>query len=147
MLSVAILNSAYASSPRIDTVYQVVASHYGLGDGFHGKVMANCTVFSKYALTAAHKTLRLGTVVELCNQKNGACRHVTITDRGPYVRGRDIDVASIGVGKPLNVKGDTLLTMRIVSVNEKPIMGSACKANGSLTQKTSRKSKRRTSGA
>ncbi len=119
-------NSAYAS-PKRGEVLTVVASHYGDGDGFHGKRTANCSVFSKKARTAAHKTLRFGTKVKLCNPKNGICETVSITDRGPFKRHRDIDVAS-GVGKRLGIGGDTKLTMQIVAVPERPIMGRSCRS-------------------
>jgi rare lipoprotein A len=122
------LNSAYAS-PSNDTgeFVSVVASHYGAGDGFHGKTTANCTRFDAYAKTAAHKTLRLGTKVEVCNPKNGKCEMVTITDRGPYHGNRGIDLASYGVAKPLGIGGVAEVNMRIVDVPNRPIKGDACK--------------------
>lgn len=104
----------------------VVASHYGDGDGFHGKRTANCTVFDKKARTAAHKTLPFGTKVKLCNPKKGVCETVTINDRGPYKHRRDIDVAS-GVGKRLGVGGDTRLTMHVLDIPKKPTMGKLCR--------------------
>ncbi len=105
----------------------VVASHYGEGDGFHGKLTANCTVFDKRARTAAHRTLPFGTKVRLCNPKNKVCENVTITDRGPFKRKRDIDVAS-GVGKRMGVGGDTRLTMRVLQVPKTPALGKSCRS-------------------
>ena len=53
---------------------------------------------SDHAATAAHKTLPMGTKVRVTNQSNGQSEVVTITDRGPYIRGRVIDV-TIGVAE------------------------------------------------
>jgi rare lipoprotein A len=50
--------------------------------------------------TAAHKTLPMGTKVRVTNKENGRSEVVTITDRGPYIRGRVIDV-TIGVAQRL----------------------------------------------
>jgi rare lipoprotein A len=47
-------------------------------------------------MTAAHKTLPFGSKVKVTNKKNGHAVMVTITDRGPYVRGRCIDLSQAG---------------------------------------------------
>lgn len=80
-----------------------VASQYGVGDGYHGKRAADGSIFNTYAMTAAHKTLRFGTVVTVTNRSNGRSVSVRITDRGPFVRGRCIDLSraaanAIGMG-------------------------------------------------
>lgn len=60
------------------------------------------------AATAAHKTLPFGTVVKITNKNNGKSEVVTITDRGPYIKGRIIDV-TIGTAKRLGfVKSGTV---------------------------------------
>jgi rare lipoprotein A (RlpA)-like double-psi beta-barrel protein len=68
-----------------------VASWYG--PGFHGNLTASGEVYNQYALTAAHPTLPLGTPVEVTNLANGKSVRVRITDRGPFVRGRAIDLS------------------------------------------------------
>ncbi len=67
------------------------ASYYG--DDFNGKKTANGQTFNKNALTAAHKTLPFGTVVKVTNLSNGKTVIVTINDRGPYAKGRIIDLS------------------------------------------------------
>ncbi len=67
------------------------ASWYG--PGFHGKKTANGELYNQNELTAAHRTLPLGTEVEVTNVKNGKSVAVAINDRGPYVRGRVIDLS------------------------------------------------------
>ena len=68
-----------------------VASWYG--DDFHGKKTANSEIYNMHAMTAAHKTLPLGTVVEVNNLENGKKAVVRINDRGPYVGTRIIDLS------------------------------------------------------
>jgi rare lipoprotein A len=68
-----------------------VASWYG--KEFHGRKTANGEAYNMYALTAAHKTLPLGTYVRVYNLNNGKTVDVRINDRGPYVHGRIIDLS------------------------------------------------------
>ena len=67
------------------------ASWYG--PWHHGRRTANGERFDQNALTAAHPTLPLGTVVRVTNLQNGRTVKVRINDRGPYVRGRVIDLS------------------------------------------------------
>jgi rare lipoprotein A len=66
------------------------ASYYG--PGFEGRRTASGERFDATSDTAAHRTLPLGTVAEVTNLETGQSERVTIRDRGPYVRGRVIDV-------------------------------------------------------
>lgn len=68
-----------------------LASWYG--PGFHGRATASGETYDMYDHTAAHKTLPLGTVVEVRNRDNGKRTRVRINDRGPFVRGRIIDLS------------------------------------------------------
>jgi peptidoglycan lytic transglycosylase len=68
-----------------------VASWYG--EQFHGKQAANGEMFDMEALTAAHRTMPLGSIVRVVNLRNGKHLHVRITDRGPYVNGRILDLS------------------------------------------------------
>jgi len=67
------------------------ASMYGRG--FHGKTTANGEKFNKNDLTAAHPTLPLGSTATVTNLESGKSVDVRINDRGPYVKGRDIDLS------------------------------------------------------
>jgi rare lipoprotein A len=69
----------------------VAASWYG--SQHQGKLMANGQPFNMYADTVAHKTLPLGTRLTLTNPKTGAAVKVKVTDRGPYVSGRSLDLS------------------------------------------------------
>jgi rare lipoprotein A len=68
-----------------------IASWYGRD--FHGKKTSNGEIYNMYAMTAAHKTLPLGTHVRVNNLENNRSAVVRINDRGPFVRGRIIDLS------------------------------------------------------
>lgn len=91
----------------------VVASWYG--PGFHGRPAADGFLFSRHELTAAHKTLPLGTVALLINTKNGRWCVVQFTDRGPFIVGRSIDVSE-RVAEALGMKEDgvAVVQMRLI---------------------------------
>lgn len=69
------------------------ASHYGIGDGYHGLTTASGQRFNAYAMTAAHPSLPMGTKVRVENRDNGKAVVVTINDRGPYAHGRILDLS------------------------------------------------------
>ena len=68
-----------------------VASYYGRR--FHGRPTASGESFDMHDLTAAHKTLPFGSRVRVTNTRNGESVVVRINDRGPFVRGRHIDLS------------------------------------------------------
>lgn len=92
----------------------VVASWYG--QEHHGKPMANGEPFNMHAATIAHKELPLGTKVELRNPQTGQKVLAVVTDRGPYIEGRDVDL-SYGLARRLNMveKGVGKLVMRVLA--------------------------------
>lgn len=68
-----------------------IASWYG--EPFHGRLTASGEVYDMEAPTAAHRTLPFGTVVQVDNLDSGRSTVLRINDRGPFVRGRTIDVS------------------------------------------------------
>ena len=95
---------------RIAYAQQGEASWYG--PGFHGRKTASGKRFNQHALTAAHKKLPLGTVATVTNLDNGKTVEVEINDRGPYVRGRILDVSAAAADR-LGMKHDGTSTVRI----------------------------------
>lgn len=79
--------------PKVDPAYDEtgIASWYGVD--FHGKRTANGDIYDMNALTAAHRTLPMPTRVRVTNLENGRSILVTINDRGPFARGRIIDLS------------------------------------------------------
>jgi rare lipoprotein A len=67
------------------------ASWYG--PGFHGRKTANGEVYDQMSFTAAHKSLKFGTLLKITNQKNNKSVVIRINDRGPYIHGRDLDLS------------------------------------------------------
>lgn len=81
------------------------ASHYGCGDGFHGKRTASGALFNAYGMTAAHRKLRFGTKLQIYladrnGHRKGKPVVVTVNDRGPYHGNRVIDL-SCGAAREL----------------------------------------------
>ena len=91
-----------------------IASHYGKGDGLHGKKTANGEKFNTYALTAAHRTLPFGTKVKVTNLDNKKTVIVTINDRGPFVRGRIIDLSK-AAAKAIDMTGIEKVSLHVIS--------------------------------
>ena len=87
------------------------ASWYG--GKFHGRKTASGQTFNSNRLTAAHKHLKFGTKVKVTNLNNKKSVLVTITDRGPFVKGRVIDLSktaknAIGMG------GTALVSVEVI---------------------------------
>ena len=74
-----------------------IASWYG--DPYHGRKAANGEVYDMNRMTAAHRTLPFGTWVEVNNLTNSKRVTVRITDRGPFVQGRIIDLSRAAAAK------------------------------------------------
>lgn len=70
-----------------------LASHYGVGDGFHGGTAADGSPFNAYGLTTAHRSLPLGTRLIVTNPDTGKSVKVRVTDRGPFIAGRSLDLS------------------------------------------------------
>lgn len=105
-------SAAYAALPPTQRPYNVFGVWYypipsslgfaeeGLaswyGPGFHGKKTSNGESYDMHALTAAHKTLPLGTLVKVTRRDTGTSVVVRLNDRGPFVAGRIIDLSYSG---------------------------------------------------
>ncbi len=86
------------------------ASWYG--KDFHGRKTANGEIYDMYKLSAAHKTLPLGTRVRVTNRNNGRSVTVRINDRGPFVRGRIIDL-SYGAARTIGMVDVGVVPVRV----------------------------------
>jgi rare lipoprotein A len=94
-----------------------IASWYG--PGFHGKATASGEVYNQNDLTAAHQTLPLGTRVMVTNLENGSTTEVMVNDRGPFAKGRIIDL-SYAAAQSINMVGPGTALVR-VDVIESPM--------------------------
>jgi rare lipoprotein A len=95
------------------------ASWYG--PGFHGNKTANGEVYNSHQLTAAHRTLPLDAVVQVRSLTNGRQVTVRINDRGPFVKGRIIDL-SLAAAQTLAMTGSGTdrVELRVVGYRERP---------------------------
>jgi rare lipoprotein A len=91
-----------------------IASWYG--PGFHGKTTASGIIYNQHDLTAAHQTLPLGTRVLVTNLDNGRSIEVFINDRGPFAKGRIIDL-SYAAAESLGMIGPGTIPVRIEVVS------------------------------
>ena len=90
-----------------------IASWYG--KDFHGKKTSNGERYDMYAMTAAHKTLPLGTYVRVYNRENNRQVDVRINDRGPFVRGRIIDL-SYSAAREIGIVGPGTARVEVVAL-------------------------------
>lgn len=94
-----------------------IASWYG--PGFHGKATASGTIYNQYDMTAAHQTLPLGTRVRVINLEKSSSTVVAINDRGPFVKGRIIDL-SYAAGKALGMIEPGTILVRLEVIDSGP---------------------------
>jgi rare lipoprotein A len=102
------------SSGRALYTQEGFASWYG--PGFHNRHSSNGEVFDMYAMTAAHRDLPLNSVVRVTNEKTGHSAVVRITDRGPFVPNRIIDL-SMAAAKAVDVwrPGTAMVKLEVIS--------------------------------
>ncbi len=87
-----------------------VASYYG--EDFHGRKTSNGEIYDMYAMTAAHRALPFNTRVLVTNLDNGKKVTVRINDRGPFVKGRIIDL-SYGAARKIGMVGPGTARVRL----------------------------------
>lgn len=89
-----ILGQSYTPAEDYNYKETGIASWYG--EDFHNKRTANGETYNKRAVTAAHRTLPLPSIVRVTNLENGKSIIVRVNDRGPYVKNRIIDLSEKG---------------------------------------------------
>jgi peptidoglycan lytic transglycosylase len=109
--------------PSHDPAYRAegIASWYGAD--FHGRQTANGEVYDMNAISAAHPTMPLPSYARVTNLENGRSIIVRVNDRGPYAKGRIIDL-STGTAKALGTFGQGLAPVRVEYVGRAGLAGS-----------------------
>ncbi len=99
------------------------ASWYG--DPYHGRKAANGEIYDKYKLTAAHLTLPFGAQVKVTDLENNRSVNVRINDRGPFVKGRILDL-SLAAARQIQMvgPGTALVRLEVLSMPAEPDFGS-----------------------
>lgn len=108
---------AATSAPRPLGEERGIASWYG--NPYHGRRAANGEVYDMEKLTAAHRTLPFGTFVEVRNLDNGNSVTVRVTDRGPFVDGRIIDLSK-AAAREIDLIGPGIANVHLKIVSEPP---------------------------
>lgn len=109
VLTGAISESAYSNGDPTGSSFVETGEASWYGPGFHGRKTANGERFDTYDFTAAHKTLPFNTLLKVTNLENNLYTVVRINDRGPFIKGRIIDLSkaskeAIGMGGTTEVK-------------------------------------------
>jgi rare lipoprotein A len=109
--------------PEADPNYSEVGYASWYGDDFHGRYTANGEIFDKDAISAAHPTLPMPSYVRVTNLANAKSIIVRVNDRGPYAKGRLIDL-STKTAQLLGFYGHGIAKVRVDYVGMAPIAGS-----------------------
>lgn len=92
---------------------KMTASWYG--PRFHGKLTANGEIYNQLGFTAAHRNFKFGTLLKLTNPRNNKTVIVRINDRGPYIRGRQLDLSK-GAALALGVMKKGVVKLQVEEV-------------------------------
>ena len=90
LLLVTVLSFVLLSTPAVAQT-SGRASYYG--NQFHGRLTSDGSVYHRDSMTCAHRTLPFGTVLKVTNKRNGKKVVVRVNDRGPFIRGRVLDLS------------------------------------------------------
>ena len=120
--------------PKEDYSYKEVGVASWYGPDFHNGITANGEMYDMHALTAAHRTLPLPSVVRVTNLQNGRSLVLRVNDRGPFVNNRVIDV-SMRAAQMLGFKeqGTTQVQVEILPEESKKIKEELLAAAGQVT--------------
>ncbi|HQQ77415.1 MAG TPA: septal ring lytic transglycosylase RlpA family protein [Thermoanaerobaculia bacterium] len=106
-----------AAAPAQGAIERGLASWYG--KEFDGLPTASGETFRPEKISAAHRTLPLGTVVDVTNEKNGRSVRVKVNDRGPFVAGRIVDLSKAAAAEIGSVgDGVVPVTLRVVTLGD-----------------------------
>ena len=109
-----------------------VASWYG--PPFNGRRTSNGEIYDMYQLTAAHRTLAFNTIVRVTNLANGKQIEVRITDRGPFVNNRVIDL-SLAAARAIDMVGPGTAHVRLELISgQAEAAGFFASASGSISE-------------
>ncbi len=106
------ITAAHIIAFQISSQYDQVGIASWYGPGFHGKLTSTKEVYDMYKMTAAHKTIPLGSVVRVTHLKTGKSVVVRINDCGPFVEPRIIDM-SYASAKELDMIGPGTINVGI----------------------------------
>lgn len=106
--------------PKFDPTYKSTGKASWYGSHFHGSLTANGEIYDMDSLTAAHPTMPLPSYARVTNLKNGSSIIVRVNDRGPYIKGRIIDL-SRRAAKMLGYANEGVADVRVEYIGEAPL--------------------------
>lgn len=109
-------------TPKEDPDYRSAGLASWYGDAFHGRLTANGEVYDKTHLTAAHPTMPLPSYARVTNKKNGSSVIVRVNDRGPFAKGRVIDLSQ-RAAEMLDYKNSGVAEVAVEYVGRAPLHG------------------------
>ena len=123
--------------PEFLNYYEAVGVASWYGASYHGRLTANGEIYDMHALTAAHPTLQLPSVVRVTNLDNGRSLVLRVNDRGPFIKNRLIDL-SWAAARELGFEQQGLAEVHvqylgIAALDQKPIRPGEAREYASLT--------------
>lgn len=118
LIGVLLLFEACATHPpsKRETAYQATGKASYYANKFHGRKTASGEIYHKDKLTAAHRSLPFGTRLKVTNLSNGREVVVRVNDRGPFIKGRIIDV-SYAAARKLGMTHKGVVRVRVAQVH------------------------------
>jgi rare lipoprotein A len=118
------------SEPKIPPDAKPIATETGIaswyGPPYHNRRGSNGEVYNMHAMTAAHRTFPLGSIVRVTNLKTGHTANVRITDRGPFIPGRIVDL-SLAAAQKVDVWRAGLAEVRVELMQSSALPGAGGK--------------------
>jgi rare lipoprotein A len=119
--------------PKINYEYNETGIASWYGPGFHGKPTANGETFNQGALSAAHRTLPLPSLVQVTNLENGRSIQVRVNDRGPFSNGRIIDLSKRAAGVlGFLKKGTAKVRVQVLETESRQLAALASRSEANL---------------
>lgn len=121
-------------TPREDYNYSETGMASWYGSDFHNKRTANGEIYNMHAITAAHRTLPLPSIVRVTNLENGKSIVARVNDRGPYVKNRIIDLSQKGAELlGYKMQGTAKVKVEIMAKESKALKEAMLAANNKAT--------------
>lgn len=121
VLATSVANVGVSKGDPADTRFVEVGEASWYGPGFHGRKTASGERFDTHEMTAAHKTLPFGTLLKVTNLENNLWTIVRVNDRGPYAKGRIIDL-SHAAKDAIDMNGTAQVRIEVISDEEAELL-------------------------
>ncbi len=128
VLSTNISNVALSDGDPTGSSFVEIGEASWYGPGFHGRKTASGERFNTNELTAAHKTLPFGTLLKVTNLANNLFTIVRVNDRGPYIRGRIIDLSK-AAKEEIGMGGTAMVRIEVITEEDAELVRNGAELN------------------